>query len=37
MERRPFAARLHPEADMAYLEERVRYETTGDFGASDVE
>jgi hypothetical protein len=29
--------RLHPEADMAYLEERVRYETAGDFGASDVE
>ena len=28
--------RLHPDADMDYLEHRVRYETGGDFGAEDV-
>ena len=27
---------LHPEADMHYLEARIRHETDGDFGASDV-
>ena len=29
--------RLHPEADMRYLEARVRLESAGDFGAKDVE
>ncbi len=29
--------RLHPDADMAYLERRVRFETAGEFGADDVE
>jgi len=28
--------RLHPNADMDYLERRVRHETGGDFGADDV-
>ncbi|WP_099185665.1 MULTISPECIES: hypothetical protein [Sphingobium] len=28
--------RLHPEADMDYLERRIRHETGGDFGADDV-
>lgn len=29
--------RLHPDADRAYLERRVRFETAGEFGADDVE
>ncbi|NIJ15155.1 hypothetical protein FHS54_000104 [Sphingobium vermicomposti] len=28
--------RLHPDANMDYLEQRVRHETGGDFGAEDV-
>lgn len=28
--------RLHPDADIAYLDRRVRFETAGDFGADDV-
>ena len=27
---------LHPDADLGYLEERVRYETAGDFGVEDI-
>lgn len=28
--------RLHPDVDMEYLDERVRYESVGDLGASDL-
>lgn len=27
---------LHPDADMDYLDRRIRHETAGDFGANDV-
>jgi hypothetical protein len=29
--------RLHPDADIAYLDRRVRFETAEDFGAEDVQ
>lgn len=28
--------RLHPDADIGYLEKRIRFETAGEFGADDV-
>lgn len=28
--------RLHPEVDFGYLDERIRYESAGDFGAADL-
>ena len=28
--------RLHPEADMEYLERRIRFETGGDHGVEDI-
>lgn len=28
--------RLHPDADLAYLEERIRQESTGNYGVSDL-
>ena len=33
--RRLFA--LHPDADLAYLEERIRYESAGDYGVADLQ
>lgn len=27
---------LYPDADLTYLEERVRYETGGDYGVADI-
>ncbi len=27
---------FHPDVDIAYLDQRIRYETAGDFGAEDV-